>query len=87
MMSQITNLTIAYSTVYSGVDFYAENSQVTGEFPAQMASNAEMLPFDDVIMANFLKWYANTRIIEYRWPLLLHSGLRGDLNQVRRVGV
>ena len=55
MMSQITNLTIAYSTVYSGVDFYAENSQVTGEFPAQMASNAEMLPFDDVIMANFLK--------------------------------
>ena len=23
---------------------------MTGEFPAQMASNAEMLPFDDVIM-------------------------------------
>ena len=23
---------------------------VTGEFPAQMASNAEMFPFDDVIM-------------------------------------
>ena len=26
------------------------NSPVTGEFPAQRASNAEMLPFDDVIM-------------------------------------
>ena len=27
----------------------AGNSPVTGEFPAQMASNAEMFPFDDVI--------------------------------------
>ena len=26
------------------------NSLVTGEFPAQRASNAEMFPFDDVIM-------------------------------------
>ena len=26
------------------------NSPMTGEFPAQMASNAEMFPFDDVIM-------------------------------------
>ena len=28
----------------------AGNSPVTGEFPAQMASNAETVPFDDVIM-------------------------------------
>ena len=28
----------------------AGNSPVTGEFPAQMASNAENVPFDDVIM-------------------------------------
>ena len=28
----------------------AGNSPETGEFPAQMASNAEMFPFDDVIM-------------------------------------
>ena len=28
----------------------AGNSPVTGEFPAQMASNAEMFPFEDVIM-------------------------------------
>ena len=52
MASQITNLTIAYSTGYSGADekkisklrvtgLCARNSPVTGEFPAQMASNAE----------------------------------------------
>ena len=49
--SQITSLTIVYSTVYSDADkktsklrvtgLCAENSPVTGEFPAQMASNAE----------------------------------------------
>ena len=33
MASQITSLTIVYSAVYS--------SAVTGEFPAQMASNVE----------------------------------------------
>ena len=45
--SQITSLTIVYSTFYSGA--YKEKSKfrvtdlcpVTGEFPAQMASNAE----------------------------------------------
>ena len=50
--SQITSLTIPYSIVYSGGDqrwhqrsaslaICAGNSPVTGEFPAQMASNAE----------------------------------------------
>ena len=49
MASQITSLTIVYSTVYSGVDqrkihatgLCEGNSPVTGEFPVQMASNAE----------------------------------------------
>ena len=52
MASQITSLTIVYSTLYSGADqrkhqsstslaFVWGNSPVTGEFPAQMASNAE----------------------------------------------
>ena len=52
MTSQITNLTIVYSTVYSGADqrntaklrvtgLCDGNSLVTDEFPAQMASNAE----------------------------------------------
>ena len=50
MASQITSLTIVYSTVYSGADQRKHQSSaslafvwgpVTGEFPAQMASNAE----------------------------------------------
>ena len=52
MASQITSLTIVYSTVYSGADqkkvsklrvtgLCAGNSPGTGEFPAEMASNAE----------------------------------------------
>ena len=50
MASQITSLIIVYSTVYSGGDQKKKprvtgvcvgNSPVIGEFPAQMASNAE----------------------------------------------
>ena len=50
MVSQITSLTIVFSTVYSGanekksklrVTGLCVDSLVTGEFPAQMASNAE----------------------------------------------
>ena len=55
MASQITSLTIVYSTVYSGADQRESQSSaslalcvceggdspVTGEFPAQMSSNAE----------------------------------------------
>ena len=52
MASQITSLTIVYSTFYSGADqrkhkklrvtgLCAGNSPETGEFSAQMASNAE----------------------------------------------
>ena len=57
MTSQITILTIIYSTIYSGwnkkniklgvTGLCASNSSVTGEFPAQRASNAIRLPFDD----------------------------------------
>ena len=61
MASQITSLTIVYSSVYSGADQRKHQSSaslafvrgihpVTGEFPAQRASNTEMFPFDDVIM-------------------------------------
>ena len=51
MAFQITSLTIVYSSVYSGTDekksklrvtgLCVWNSPVSGEFPAQMASNAE----------------------------------------------
>ena len=43
MASQITSLTIVYSTVYSGADqrkHQSSASLVTGDFPAQRASNA-----------------------------------------------
>ena len=42
--TQITSRTIVYSTVYSDVDqrkHQSSASLVTGEFPAQRASNAE----------------------------------------------
>ena len=46
MASQITSLTIVYSTVYSGADLRKQQSSaslafVTGEFPAQIASSAK----------------------------------------------
>ena len=55
MASQITSLTIVYSTIYSGADqiktsklrgtgLCVGNSPVAGEFPAQGASNAENVP-------------------------------------------
>ena len=61
MASQITSLTIVYSTVYSRrrskkasklrvTGLCVGNSPVTGEFPTQRANNAENVPFDDVIM-------------------------------------
>ena len=59
IVSQIRSLTIVDSTIHSGaskktsklhVTGLAGNSSVTGEFPAPMASNAEMSLFDDVIM-------------------------------------
>ena len=74
--SQITSLTIVYSTIYSDADkktsklrvagLCAENSPGTGEFPAQMASNAEMFPFDDVIMCIHYRWC-------YRVVLSIHA--------------
>ena len=56
IVSQITSLTIVYSAVYSDADqrkhqssaslaICAGNSPGTGEFPAQMARNAEIVSF------------------------------------------
>ena len=48
MASQMASIVIVYSTVYSGADQRKQQSSaslafvlVTGEFPTQMASNAE----------------------------------------------
>ena len=53
--SQITNLTIVYSTVYSDAEQRKHQNSaslafVPGEFLAQMAVTRTMFPFDDVIM-------------------------------------
>ena len=67
MASQITSLTIVYSTVYSGADqrkksklsvtgLCAGNSPGTGEFSAQMASNAK----------NVSIWWRHHAIIYWR---------------------
>ena len=92
MASQITSLTIVYSAVYSGADqrnhqgsaslaLCETNSTGTGEFPAQMASNAKN---DDVIMTCYmsaekfstqrsLKFYQCGRIQTLRYMISLHT--------------
>ena len=61
MASQITSLTIVYSTVYTRrrskktsklrvTGLCAGNSPVTGEFPHKWPVARKMFPFDDAIM-------------------------------------
>ena len=87
MASQITSLTIVYSTVYLGADqrkhqssaslaFVRGNSPVTGEFPTQMASNAEMFPFDEVIMEYSL-CFVLFRLHEI-WDIMFNYSLLND---------
>ena len=72
MASQITSLTIVYSTAYSGADkknpsklrvtaLCEWNSSVTGEFPAQRASNAD----------NVSIWWRHHDTVESTWWLLM----------------
>ena len=60
MASKITSLTVVYSALQTQIKETSKlrvtglcvgKSPGTGEFPAQMASNAEIFPFDYVIMA------------------------------------
>ena len=58
MTSQITGVSIVYSTVRAQIKkiklrvtgLCEGNPPVIGGFPSQRASKAEMFPFDDVIM-------------------------------------
>ena len=69
MASQITSLTMVCSTVYSGANQRKHQSSASLAFvqgihrdrwiPAQKASNAEMFPFDDVIMLNPIMTWIN----------------------------
>ena len=69
MVSQITSLTLVYSTIYSRrrskktsklrvTGFCAGNSPVTGEFPTPMASNAENISIWWRHHAKFHGWVA-----------------------------
>ena len=85
MASQITSLTIVYSTVNSGADqrkhqssaslaFVRGNSPVTSEFPAQRAINArKMLSFDDVIMCRDLIIWQGTRIVAMKYLAMKYN--------------
>ena len=80
MASHITSLMIVYSTVYSGTDQRKHhssasvafvNSPVTGEFPAQRASNAEnvsiwwrhhgVIQMQEIIKVWNIIWYGATK--------------------------
>ena len=80
MASQITSLTIVYSTIYSGADerkhktrvtgLCVGNSPVTGEFPAQMASNAENISIwwrHHGISASELSWGLHIVSVIFQW--------------------
>ena len=74
MVSHITGGSIAYSTACTGADQRKYQSStslafvkgpVTGEFPAQMASNAENASIDDVVMSSL-----NLNLFQGAWPVL-----------------
>ena len=72
MASQITSLTIIYSTVYSGADQRKHQSSASLAFvrgihrgpvnsPHKWPVTRKMFPFDDVIMVSLATRFANTR--------------------------
>ena len=76
--SQITSLTVVYSTIYSDADQRKHQSSALlafvwgihrdGEFPAQRASYAEMFPFDDVIMI-LSKSFRERVLAQRKWKI------------------
>ena len=71
MASQITGVSIVYSTVCSGADqsklratgLSEGTSPVTGQFPEQKTSNGKMRPLGDVILY-MLYWDTNSWYIQ-----------------------
>ena len=74
MASQITSLTIVYSTVYSGADQGKHQSSASLAFvrgihrwpvnsPHKWPVTRKMFPFDDVIMSQMLRLYYWCRLI------------------------
>ena len=78
--SEITSLTIVYSTVYSGADKKTSklrvtglcegNSPATGEFPSQMASNAENIS---------IWWRRHALPVKWAWRVWVTQPIPGVL--------
>ena len=81
MASQITSLTIVYSTVYSGADQRKRQSSASLAFvwgihqwpvnsPQKCTVTLKMFPFDDVIMWSWLRGsYCNNKTYGHRWSM------------------
>ena len=81
MASQITSLTIVYSTVYSGADQRKRQSSASLAFvwgihqwpvnsPQKCPVTLKMFPFDDVIMWSWLRGsYCNNKTYGHRWSM------------------
>ena len=78
--SQITSVTIVYSTTYSGADQREHQSSASlalvriGEFPGQMAVTRKMFPFDDIIMSRWLSWLSWTNFEQDGWHCMASLG-------------
>ena len=57
MASQITSLTIVYSTVYSGADERKHQSSASLVYVRKRLVKRKMFPFDDVIMGAWMSIY------------------------------
>ena len=75
--SQITSLTIVYSTVYSGADQSKHQSSASLAFvrgihrgpvnsPHKLPVTRKMFPFDDVIMVNLQQWTENRYLVSHQ---------------------
>ena len=87
--SQTTSLTIVYSTVYSDADkkktsklrvtgLCAGNSPGTGEFPAQMASNAENF---SIWWRHHDRWIPLTKVSDANFDVLFDQCLNKRLSK------
>ena len=97
MASQITNLTIVYSTVYSGADQRKHQSSASLPFvrglprwpansPHKGPVTRKIFPFDDVIMQQY-RVNNGSRLIQesitsYEWKLMLTLYINCSLNNL-----
>ena len=97
--SQITSLTIVYSTVYSGADQRKHQSSASLAFvwgihrgpvnsPHKWPVRRKMFPFDDVIMTwYFSKWNCSTRLLWTRYRTYISIGSVNSLAPYKRQAI